>query len=188
MTQKYQNKRLIGLTGPSGAGKDAIGTYLVMSKLFHRMAFADPVKKTMAAFFGVSLQDFHSVELKNKVCPVWGLSRRAMLHRGSDALKGEFGADHFTRRLVNDYLHIADREDVVVTDVRTDDEARAMRELGGKIVLVLRPGAGLTGADALHHLEQGVSASLISAVVVNDGSLQDLYDRVFNLLGSLYDE
>lgn len=66
---------------------------------------------------------------------------------------------------------------VVIPDVRFDNEARAIRERGGEVWRVERPGAGLAGAAGKHESEAGVSDALVDKVIVNDGTQKQLRER-----------
>lgn len=64
---------------------------------------------------------------------------------------------------------------VVITDVRFDDEARAIRQLGGTIIEIRR--ADLPPPDDAHASERGIDPELIDAIVDNDGDLDDLLEK-----------
>lgn len=169
---------LVGITGLARSGKDTVGQYLVMRRGYHRMAFADPLKEAMAALFGVPLEEFHSDALKDETSIYWKLTRREMLQQGADALRIKFGDDLFTKRWFEAYLNLADYEDVVVTDVRSDQEAQTIRDLGGKVIQVTRKGAGLAGAAGQHRTERGVSPELIDVVIENNLTVAELWASV----------
>lgn len=87
--------------------------------------------------------------------------------------------------------HIPDfQPGVILTDVRYLNEIRAIKAAGGKVVRVVRPGAGLTGGAALHSSETeqaGLPDSEFDAVIPNDEDLDALRSRVHhttvNVLG-----
>jgi len=171
-----KEKKLIGLTGRARSGKDTVGKYLMMHHNFHRMAFADPLKDAMAAIFGVAVEEFHCEKLKDEIEPHWGITRRFMLQHGADALRAKFGQRLFVERWVRGFLQVADTEHVVVTDVRFEAEAEAIRSLGGVIINVHRDAAGLDGRAAEHLSEQALADHLIDRIVINNGSKEDLYN------------
>jgi hypothetical protein len=75
-------------------------------------------------------------------------------------------------------------EVVTVSDVRFLNEMRVIREAGGKIVRVRRPGAGLGGSAGLHPSEAeqaGIPDEDFDFVVENTGSLADLKEEVRKL-------
>lgn len=84
------------------------------------------------------------------------------------------------------YDVMRDTDDVAVSDCRFDIEADAVRDLGGVVVHVTRPGAGLNaaagasaGASAGSHIsESGVTVKDGDMHLINDGSLADLYEKL----------
>jgi hypothetical protein len=75
---------------------------------------------------------------------------------------------------------------VVVADVRMMAEAKAIKEAGGRVWFVHRPGAGLNGDASKHATETEVAAlekaSLVDAVLHNEGTLDALRAAVQALL------
>ncbi len=176
------NKKLIGITGVAKSGKDTAGQFLMVNHGYHPMALADPLKEGMAPIFGISVEIFHDQVGKASVDPNWGITRREMLTRGADALKEAFGQDLFIRRWLFSYFALRNTKKVVVTDVRIDDEARAITELGGTIIRIKRDKAGLSGKLAEHKTEQGVSDDLVDITIDNNGTLQEFYKNLRNVI------
>lgn len=50
---------IIGLTGPSGSGKDTVADYLVEAYGFVKRSFADPIYEALAPVVGVSVESLH---------------------------------------------------------------------------------------------------------------------------------
>lgn len=136
---------LIGLTGPTGVGKDTIALILSGTHDATRLAFGDPLKRAALEVFGMSeewLRDDH----KTRVHPYWGITPREMFQKlGTDAVRSVFGADHWVRRLEKDYERAnlyGNSNVVVVTDVRyngENTEANWVRSQGGTVVHVQGP-------------------------------------------------
>ncbi len=77
---------------------------------------------------------------------------------------------------------------VAIPDVRFRNEIEGIRSRGGKVVRVVRPGAGLTGAAGLHQSETeqaDIGNEEFDGVIVNDGSLEDLREKVAMLYKAL---
>jgi hypothetical protein len=176
---------IIGLTGKKGSGKDTIATHLIESNGFVRVAFADPLKESVAALFDISRDLIE--QLKNDEAALVTLSlydvdqsyaelsvREFLQRYGTEAHRGVFG-DQFwldaTRGRITRLLEDGYR-DLVFTDVRFDNEAELVRNLGGTMVEVHRP--GLSIADA-HASEQLPPADVL---LYNDGTLADLEAHV----------
>ena len=75
---------------------------------------------------------------------------------------------------------LGDGESVVADDIRFPEEAKAVRDLGGLMVRVLRPGGG-SSAFAAHASEGALNDWPFDHTIVNDGSLEDLQAQVLEL-------
>jgi hypothetical protein len=61
--------------------------------------------------------------------------------------------------------------------VRFLNEVQAIKQAGGKVIRISRPGAGLDGAGALHTSETeqaGLPDSMFDQVIQNTGTLEEL--------------
>lgn len=70
---------------------------------------------------------------------------------------------------------------VILTDVRYLNEIRAVKAAGGKVIRVVRPGAGLQGGAGQHSSETeqaGLPDSEFDATIPNDETLDALHARV----------
>lgn len=69
---------------------------------------------------------------------------------------------------------------VIADDMRFPNEASAVRDLGGLLIRVLRPGGG-SAAHILHASEGGLDEWDFDHTIVNDGSVEDLEAQVLQL-------
>lgn len=60
-----------------------------------------------------------------------------------------------------------------VTDVRYPNEAERVRELGGEVLEIVRPGLQSDG----HSTEKPLPRELVTYTIINDGTLEDLADK-----------
>jgi hypothetical protein len=124
-------QKVIGLVGPANAGKDMIAGYMETRKGFKRFAFADRIKKAYYAATGLNEERFKAIR---------GTPQEAEVRQGlwdySDRMRAEKGSLCFVRMLMDEVLEYPG--DAIITDIRTPDELAAVREAGGKIVLVIR--------------------------------------------------
>jgi hypothetical protein len=77
---------------------------------------------------------------------------------------------------------------VVIADVRFKNEIKGIKEAGGKLVRVIRPGAGLQGSFALHQSEAEMAEipdSEFDSVIQNTGTLDDLKKSVDDFVTTL---
>ena len=76
------------------------------------------------------------------------------------------------------------KKNVVITDVRFDNEAEAIRAAGGRLWCIDRPGAGLRGSYAAHASEKGIDEKLVDKYLQNSGSIKDLLELVDEMIKS----
>lgn len=99
--------------------------------------------------------------------------RRLMQVLGTDVMR-RLHDDHVwveeARAVITGLMNAG--HDVVVTDVRFDDEAAMVHDLDGRIVRIIRPDLG-TNTDT-HPSEAGIAPGLVDATVVNDGTTERL--------------
>ena len=181
----WESIKLIGLTGYKGCGKDTAADGLV-DEGFYPCAIADPIKRGLEAMLGISefIWDDEFREAREQPFAPYEYSPRFLAqHLGTDWGRWLLGEDVWINaclRAAQEAMHKCailnpDPEDrwkgVVVTDVRFDNEAKAIRDLGGKIVRITRPGLE---SDDTHRSEAGVSDDLIDVEIINDRSVEYL--------------
>jgi len=166
----------IGLAGAARSGKDTVAAMLSHRYGCVRYALATPLKLAASAMFSIPIGYFYADDKKEKVINFWGLSPRQMVQRlGTEGGRQLFFDDIWLRHLG---LINHEGSNVVVTDVRFDNEAEYIKNKGGKIIQIIRPNVGI---ESQHVSESGVSLNLISATIVNDSTLTALEKRVIEV-------
>lgn len=178
---------LIGLTGAAGAGKDTVAAHLYRRHGYMKLALADPLYAMISAMTGLTVEQLADRAVKEKQIAWVGASPRQLLQTiGTEWGRGTLGDDIWIKNLfrrIDAYSSAMrnwnDRLGFVVTDVRFENEAEAIRSRGGIIVEVVRPTplAGVAEASRRHSSEAGIPDDLVDAVIVNDGTLDDLCRR-----------
>jgi hypothetical protein len=133
---------LIGFTGYSRAGKDTAA--LALADTHKRLAFADAVRDFTYAF---------NAEVKMVVDALgWETAKGAYpftveeLVRVGEAGRAAFGPDFWITRVVEQMAASPERN-FVITDVRHRNEAQRIRNLGGVVYRITRPGTTPRGID-----------------------------------------
>lgn len=191
---------VIGLTGLKGCGKDTAAEALVQDG-WKRLALADPLRHMLYTLnpiikfghppgspaFGPGPEylrwqdwlDHYGYDEAKKDPEV----RRLMQVFGTEVIREQFGK--------NAWVDLAERTiqaepwtSWVVTDVRFDNEARMIHDLGGHVIQVVRDGLTADG----HASEAGVDLNLIDLRLPNNGTVEHLHMQirsVVNVVGQL---
>lgn len=77
---------------------------------------------------------------------------------------------------------------VVFSDCRFVNEERKIKAAGGKVVRIVRPGAGLAGAAGLHASEVEQLQIKADVEIVNAGTLDELRENVRGMVESILSE
>jgi hypothetical protein len=165
---------LIGLCGPAGAGKNTVAEILTD---FRQIAFADPLYQCISTITGLPVGRLQDRAVKEALIPWLGKSPRQMLQTlGTEWGRGSVHEEIWIRiALERAKPELAAGRGVVITDVRFDNEAKAIIDAGGEVWRVVRPGwRCLDDASASHSSEAGVSDLLVARIIDNSGSLDAL--------------
>lgn len=165
---------LLGLHGKAGSGKDTFCRLLQDLRPFHRMAFADPLKEAAGPLFGLPREKLFDDDFKSFYHHHWGMSIREIYQKlGTEVMRAVFGDDFWIKRWEWEYVNTVG--DVVVTDVRFENEAAKIRDLGGLVVHVMRPDRqALDERAEAHASEAGIECMFGDYMISNDGTLDDL--------------
>jgi hypothetical protein len=173
---------IIGLCGYKGTGKDTVGRYLVARYGYEQLAFADKLKKSVAALFGIPrswVDDFkYNVPLRVVAVEPKSTDRqlnlewRTFLQRyGTEAHRDVFGNDFWVEQLEKSLPPDFITTRYVVTDVRFENEAAWIHQKLGLVVAIKRPGFKSDG-----HASEILP--IYNYAIENDGTIEDLYTKV----------
>jgi len=169
---------IIGIGYRAHSGKDTVGRILVQEFGFHRVGFADALKDVCSILCYGRLDPYvYTAEFKKELTP-FGLTGGQLLQKVGVALRIELPgvwieSTHLLSKLVT-YANI------VATDVRFEDEAKAIKDLGGILIEVRR----YVPQD--DHISETEGAKIKwDHVIENNGSLVDLLHEVRILMASL---
>ena len=176
--------RLIGLYGPApGCGKTTVA-HLLIDLLTNRecVSFATPLKRAVWRLLdelNLRLPGAHYVYTdKEAIIPELGVSARHMMQTlgtewGRACIHPDFWvmiARAKVQRIMND------GGSVVIDDVRFPNEASMIRDLGGELWRIDRPGVTYNGD---HSSEGGLEDITPDRVIVNDGTIAQLKEKIY---------
>jgi len=179
-TSTSLSKPLIGFAGRKGAGK-ATAAQPLLQLGYASVAFADPVRRAVCALLGISICELEGHLSKETIFQPFNLSANGLIH----SMRAEWGMSRISESIwidvakkeIQDYFLNPVVNGVVVKDVRTEAEARAVREMGGMIIHINREIAEsritergicvnhgvdcvVENADSITALQQGVLAAM----------------------------
>lgn len=145
-----------------GCGKTTLAGFLGLRR-FRILPFARPLKLMAKALLTYVLADpsavqYWMVEGKNEVIPQLGASARELMQKlGTEWGREHFGEDFWVRiwlAAAQNYCNDTGVAGVVADDMRFLNEAKAIHEMDGILVRVVRPGLEVS-ADVTSHASEG---------------------------------
>lgn len=200
---------IIGISGQIRNGKDTVGKMVqfctvvedelpyvnsfcdkaqpgdtVVNSPFQTRKFADKLKKYVADLIGCTIADLENQDFKNsELGPEWlvrgkPLTVRELLIRVGNDSREFVHPDIWINALFSSYKE-GDRW--IITDLRYPNEYERIKQLGGLVVRVNRP--GITKID--HISETALNKHQFDYVFENTGSLDGLFRQVFQFCKEL---
>jgi hypothetical protein len=177
---------IIGLCGRKGCGKSSVADSMERVSGFKSYNFASPIRKALGAM-GIPEDMLNDPKLKERPTNyVFGNKTPRQLMQ---LLGTEFGRDLVSKSIWVDHLveriRKSGAKNIVIDDVRFDNEVEALKLEGAYIVEVRRDDS-FYKRDDVHISEHGVSDDLIDTAFDNISCYQTDLDRsVESLVNSL---
>ena len=157
--------------------------------------WAGKLKTVASLITGIEVEKFEDQEFKKtNLGPEWGMTVRDLLQRlGTEAMRDGLHPDVWVNALMSDYRpgifsgYIGDtRRDIpesnwIITDTRFLNEAQAIKDKGGMVIKVDRPGVGPVNG---HPSEDALKDYNFDYVIHNDGSINDLDNKVIEFINN----
>lgn len=163
---------IVGLGYKKRSGKDTAADYLVNVHGFKKMSWADPLKSACKAVFDWT-DDHVYGDLKEVVDPRWGMTPRHVLQHVGTELFRAWIPDVWIRSTL---LRITSEDKVVIPDVRFPNEAQAVKDAGGIVLLVDRPYLNIEDSHASEVAMDNYGQW--DDILKNDGDFDNLYRQI----------
>jgi len=167
---------VIGLSGKMGSGKDEvyrICTELLRGDRIKRFAFGDEVKAEVASVLNLSVKYVDQrKQLFRPILQWWGTEYRRQL----------FGPTYWIDKMRDQLTDPSKSGWAIVTDVRFENEAELIQDIGGYMVRVDRPGFCMCEKTADHPSETDLDFYDFDYVIRNNGELDDLKPAVGEMI------
>ena len=158
--------RVIGLVGLRGAGKTLVANHLAEHHGFIVVGFKDTLVRMLASM-GLTPGELDGA-LKEEPCGILcgKTPRHAMQTLGSEWGRQMIGVKAWARLA-------SPHQNVVADDVRFPNEVKAVKDLGGEVWKIDRPGLTSNGHDT-----ERPDALVTDLVIPNEGDIFDLLAEV----------
>jgi hypothetical protein len=202
---KVKNMNIMGISGLAGSGKDTVSDFFTANYGVVKIAFADPIK-----IFAKQMWDFSHNQLfgpsqyrtqpderykhsetefltSRHVLQGLGTAGRALeqdvwARYGVDMAKKLLTPGHrYSQGKVVSDVDSPEVKAVIITDARFINELRYIKQAGGILIRVVRPGSGLPGEYGKHQSETEMATindSEFNYIINNTGTLEDLKNKV----------
>lgn len=174
---------IIGLSGYARSGKDEAAKALIEAG-FIRLAFADKLREVLYALNPYVVDDsgYEHVNLQTviddygwdgyKETP-WGSEIRRLIQRlGTEAGRQTLWDSIWVDATMN---QIIPGQNYVITDVRFPNEANAVKQAGGRVWRIERPGVGPANT---HASEVSLDDWDFDVIIANDGTIEEYHRKI----------
>lgn len=167
-------KLIVGIVGIAGSGKTLVARHMVERHGFQRSRFAAPLKAMLMVGLGLT-EDQVDGDAKTESIPTAGghTARHLMQTLGTAWGRQMIHSDLWVHRW-RALTAASNAREIVVDDVRFPNEAAAIREAGGSIWRVVRPGL----ATMNHVSERGGRNIEEDVLIANATTIPDMLRSV----------
>lgn len=178
---------ILGVCGFAQSGKDTAAGFLI-ERGWKRLAFADALRESVYRLNPVvplnvpvdppiRVQDLVDMFGWDVVKVEYPEIRQLLQRMGTEVGRGIYGESFWVDRVL---AQIEPGQNYVITDVRFPNEVDAVRSVGGVVYRIYREGVNAVNG---HISDTGVDDLEIDGILLNDGDLADLEQRVLAAVG-----
>lgn len=182
---------LIGILGYKFSGKDTTADHLVKNYNFKKIAFAQPLKDACRILFNFDEDQLYGNK-KEVIDQRWNVTPRTvfqyigteMFRNGINEIIPDIGNNFWVNLAILNYKNIIkdDKEqNVVISDVRFNNEVDAIHKEGGIIIKITR--LNLVSNDT--HSSENINDIKYDYEIINDGTLENLYEKIDGIFESI---
>lgn len=172
----------IGVVGFAKHGKSTL-TNIFKDMNYKEFAFASAIKYALVPMFGFTYEDLHDQYLKEIVNDFWGISPREAMQafgeHNAEKLKeilpnlnlgnsGRLWVRNFEKCLIDN------KHNIVISDIRHVEEAKAVKKAGGYIINIHNPRIKMNEEFRKHASESRINNIRYDCMIINSGTISEL--------------
>jgi len=174
---------VIGLTGKKGCGKDTVGDYLVRKYGFERMAFADALKQVCQTVFDLTMEQMTDTIKKEQMDERWDTTPRQLMQIVGTQLFRDKLTECFPHLKGSIWVGIVKQKilrsskNIVLTDVRFENEAEMVRQFNGKLIQITR----IDNNQSDKHVSENIHIQT-NYMLENNQTVEELYQEIDKII------
>lgn len=175
---------IIGIFGKKCHGKDTIADYLVQKYQFHKLTYAEPIKKICKDIFSLSNEQLTNHSLKETVDPRWEKSPREIMQLiGTELFRKTFSEDIWVNILREKAkLLLLEGKNIVISDIRHKNELEHLFTLSDNVLIFHVIRDLYNGKEDYHSTEQFHYEKDIPIHKIYNTSYKELYSQIDSII------
>lgn len=188
---------LIGIMGRIGSGKTLGSDYIANKHNFIEKSFADSLKKACSELFMLSNAQLNGTQLQKLTPdPRWYncTPRQMMQYVGTDLLRNcldvimpGIGGDVFVNNVRIWYTDLKKHDplaNVVISDVRFQNEVDFIHSVGGFVIKIVRSDIDENNSVINNHASETGAENILNYdyLITNDSTIEEYYKKIDQIL------
>lgn len=175
---------IVGIIGKKGHGKDTIADYLVSKYQFHKLTYAEPIKKICREIFHLSEEQLIDHNLKETIDTRWEKSPRQIMQLiGTDLFRKTFSEDiwvNIFREKAKQLL--LEEKNIVISDIRHSNELENLFTLSDNVLILQVIRNIKEEKEDKHPTEQFNYNKDIPIHKINNTTFEELYLQIDSII------
>ncbi len=168
---------IIGISGHMGSGKSTVARRIAERSDFREDSFAHSLRLVMNAITSIPIEETYTVEDKNKMIPLLGISRGKFL-QDIGMLFRQYRENIWVESVQLRWM-ANHKDNLLLSDVRFPNEVAFVESNGGAVLRLER--APIDNGDTRnknHPSETSLDDHPFIHIIHNNGTINDLYEKV----------